>query len=139
MIIGYLTHDTDSFLACFLTCCSWYIVAVPHLHTLITPATREKVKNWWPDCFRDMHKLGLFPLVKRLQVQTPCGYGYGSTSFSPELLDPDILHQSTIECPVTRDRGPGNPWFHAKHSTLDCFNTWKTSSSCTICLDPRGG
>ena len=72
MIVGNLRYDIYSLLACCLTCCSWYIAAAPHLHhTLITPAyiVRGNEKPWWPDSFRSMYKLGLFPLVKRFQVQ----------------------------------------------------------------------
>ena len=93
MIIAHLAHDKSSLLACWLTCRSWYIAAVPHLHhPLITPTIGENDELWWPDSFWDMHKLGLFSLVKRLQVQVS---GYGSIhepTFSP---DPYILHQFT--------------------------------------------
>ena len=95
MIIAHLAHDKSSLLACCLTCSSWYIAAVSHLHhTLITPTIGENDKIWWPDSFRDMHKLGLFPLVKRLRVQGS-GYKFHGPAFSPELFDPHTLHQFT--------------------------------------------
>lgn len=94
MIIAHLAYDTHSLLACCLTCSSWYIAAAPYLHhTLITPTFRCGPKLWWPDSFQDMHELGLFPLVKRLQIQ---GTGYKrdrGTTFSPEQFDHHILHQ----------------------------------------------
>ena len=96
MIIAHLTLDKRALLACCLTCYSCYIAAVPHLHhTLITRhLERGQEKFWWPHSFYEMHKLGLFPLVKRFQV-------HGSftcwmpeiPTFSPELFDHHILHQ----------------------------------------------
>jgi hypothetical protein len=82
MIIAHLTYDTRSLLACSLTCYSWYIAAVPHLHhTLITftptyPRSARK-KFSWPEPLRNMHKLGLLPLVKRFQIRkdTLCFFG----------------------------------------------------------------
>ena len=98
MIVGNLRYDIYSLLACCLTCCSWYIAAAPHLHhTLITPAyiVRGNEKPWWPDSFRSMYKLGLFPLVKRFQVQgldaDPAWCG--PATFSPELFDRRTLRQ----------------------------------------------
>ena len=96
MIIANLTYDTHSLLACCLTCCSWYIAAVPHLHhTLFTRVRRShgNEKPWWPNSFRKMHKLGLFPLVKTFQVQGHCGPSFNGPTFSPELFDRHILHQ----------------------------------------------
>ena len=96
MIIAHLTYDTHSLLACCLTCCSWYIAAVPHLHhTLFTQIRRPhgNEKPWWPNSFRNMHKLGLFPLVKTFQVRGHCGLGPDESTFSPELFDRHILRQ----------------------------------------------
>src|SRR5258705_297900 len=68
MVIAYLVYDIPSLLACCLTCCSWYIAAAANLHhTLITLILKNQ-ENWWPNSFRNMHKLGLFPLVKRFQI-----------------------------------------------------------------------
>ena len=86
MIIAHLACHTVSLLACCLTCCSWYIAASPHLHhTLVTPSYSND-NLWWPDSIRDMHKLGLFPLVKRFKFR-------GSLPFSPALFDLRILCQ----------------------------------------------
>jgi hypothetical protein len=98
MVIAHLFYDTRSLLTCCLTCYSWYLAAVPHLHhTLITPPYFVGLTGqpWWPDSFRTMHKLGLLPLVRKLQIQ-----GWKKVpnfvkppSFSPKLFDPHILHQ----------------------------------------------
>jgi len=71
MVVIHLTNNTRSLLACSLTCYSWYIVVVPHLHhTLDTSAwhmdTHAKFK--WPKPLRSAHSLGLLPLVKKLQI-----------------------------------------------------------------------
>jgi hypothetical protein len=70
-IIGHLIYDTLSLLACSLTCHSWYIASVPHLHhTLATypqPAGLPR-KYEWPGPLQNASKLGLLPLVKKLSV-----------------------------------------------------------------------
>ena len=98
MIIGHLFYDPFSLRACCLTCYSWYIAAVRHLHSaLITPIYRKhgSRKLWWHGSFQSMHKLGLLPLVKKLQVQgtrvNPDRFG--PSTFSPELVDRRILRQ----------------------------------------------
>ena len=35
-IFSYLIYDARSLLACSMTCYSWYIAAVPHLHHTLT-------------------------------------------------------------------------------------------------------
>ena len=95
MIIAHLAFEKDALLACRLTCRSWYIAAAPHLHhTLITPFFHEDRKAWWPPSFRDMRKLGLFPLVKKLQIQGLMTSSlFKPIAFSPKLFDPDVLRQ----------------------------------------------
>ena len=99
MIIAHLTYDKRSLLTCCLTRRSWYFAAAPHLHhTLIThvcPPRGGKGVWWWAESFRDMQKLGLFPLVKKLQI---LGFHFPISSnrytpFSPELFDPHTLYQ----------------------------------------------
>jgi len=74
MIIAHLIYDTCSLLACSMTCRSWYMAAVPHLHHTI--ATQTYPYPWFPDPEKGwpkplirMHKLGLLPFVK-LKVPT---------------------------------------------------------------------
>ena len=93
MIIAHLAYDMHSLLACCLACRSWYIASVANLHhSLITPPVCGKGGVWWPDSFRNMHKLGLFPLVKRLHVQGSPLRPFAHT-FSPQIFDHHILHQ----------------------------------------------
>ena len=92
MIIAHLIYDRRSLLACSLTCYSWYIAVVPHLHhTLITPtydaSMREKFK--WPKPLRNMHRLGLLPLVKNFQIHRRKPRLFGG--FSPRQLNRCIL------------------------------------------------
>ena len=98
MIINQLFYDPFSLRTCCLTCYSWYIAAVRHLHSaLVTPTYRKHgdKKLWWPNSFRSMHKLGLLPLVKKFRIrgthENPDSYG--PTTFSPELFDRRILRQ----------------------------------------------
>ena len=86
MIIAYLIDDKRSLCACFMTCRSWYIAAVPHLHRTLT------VNNWstfrkyrWPYYIRHMYMLGLLPFVKEFRF-------YGG-AFSPKLLSHSILRK----------------------------------------------
>jgi hypothetical protein len=72
-IISYFIYDTRTLLACSMTCYSWYIAAVPHLHHSLTtdgevPFLKE-VKYRWPRPLRESYKLGLLPLVKRFRIR----------------------------------------------------------------------
>ena len=94
MIIAHLTYDTRSLLACSLTCYSWYIAAVLHLHrTLIT-----SVRPWnqgsifeWHEPLLHMHKFGLLPLVKEFQAHM--SVSADTDGFSPKLFNRSILRQ----------------------------------------------
>jgi len=74
LIIARLTRDLDALKACSLTCRSWYIVAVPHLHhTLILRGsgagkTRSKLES-----LSKLHELGLISLVKEIRVDPSFG------------------------------------------------------------------
>ena len=68
IIISYLIYDTRTLPACSLTCYSWYIAVVPHLHhTLTTDNLRRKCR--WPGPLRKSYNLGLLPLVKRFRIR----------------------------------------------------------------------
>ena len=94
-IIAHLTYDKSSLLSCSLTCYSWYIVAAAHLHhTLIVPKPvyyRSSLHHGstWSEPLRDMHKLGLLPLVKNFKIHID-GYHYSHT-FSQAQLDSRTL------------------------------------------------
>ena len=89
IIVSYLIYDVRSLRACTLTCYSWYITAVPHLHhTLAIRIDSYDRKFRWPDLIQHMHMLGLLPLVKRLRV---CGND--SSRLSPKLFNCRIQRQ----------------------------------------------
>ena len=74
MIIAHLTHDLGGLEACSLTCRSWYIAAVPHLHHTLT------LLGGGPDVDRSrlkplsrLYELGLLPLVKEIRVERSAG------------------------------------------------------------------
>ena len=97
MIIVYLIYDKHSLCACTLTCYSWYIAAVPHLHhTLIIDTSRPRnQKSRWPNAARHLHMLGLFPLVKKLYIRESNVYDYGMGAFTPKTFHYCTLHKFT--------------------------------------------
>ena len=82
MITAHLTRDLEALKACSLTCRSWYLAAVPHLHHTLTfrremphfnrrgrrrpPSTRHKLKP-----LSELHDMDLIPLVKKIRVEQP--------------------------------------------------------------------
>jgi len=91
MIIAHLIYDTSSLLACSLTCYSWYIASVPHLHYALTtrPGSWPYVpKAAWPLPLQNASKLGLLPLVKKFWVHAPthCFYRFSSYRFNSRTL-----------------------------------------------------
>jgi len=86
-IIAYLIHDRHSLRTCTMTCYSWYIIAVHHLHrTLIAPTCplHKPEGSLWPKQLLYKQKLGLFPLVNSFWVR---GDGSGLVKFSPKLFN----------------------------------------------------
>ena len=99
MIIAHLAHNLDALKAFSLTCRSWYIVAVPHLHHSLTlakrtpgfvrgrvvpPSTHKKLES-----LPELHKLGLMPLVEEIRVeQYPGANGW----FVPRAFSRRNLH-----------------------------------------------
>ena len=73
MIIAHLTYDLRALKACSLTCLSWYIIAVPHIHHTIT--FREKSFFVTQTRLKPLSKLqglGIIPLVR--EVRVVCSY-----------------------------------------------------------------
>ena len=90
VIIAYFIYDTCSLLACSMTCYSWYIAAVPHLHHTLTTDDNLYLndgKHPWPKSLQKSHKLGLLPLVKRFRIRLRNNpYGSHYIKFSPKRL-----------------------------------------------------
>jgi len=87
LVVSYLIRDTYTLLACSLTCYSWYIATVPHLHRSLTTdddtLPTENGKHLWPAPLRNSYRLGLLPFVKRFCIRT----NYNSPNhFTPERL-----------------------------------------------------
>ena len=87
LIVSYLIRDPYTLLACSLTCYSWYIAAVPHLHHSLTTEDNSLPagggKHLWPTPLRNSYKLGLLPFVKRFRIRTSHN---PSDPFTPEKL-----------------------------------------------------
>ena len=91
MVIAYLIYNSPALRSCSLTCYSWYIAAVPHLHpilfvTLDIMTSRDR-RILWPNPFLHMHRLGLLPLVKTIRIHS------FFTRFSPKQFNCCILRQ----------------------------------------------
>ena len=87
MIITHLIYDMNSLIACSLTCYSWYIASVPHLHhTLVTWTRSHQLGTGWYTPLQNAGRLGLLPLVKKFCV-------YGNLEFSPKQFNRRILSQ----------------------------------------------
>jgi hypothetical protein len=100
MIISYLIYDTPTLLACSLTCYSWYIATVSHLHHSLTTDNGgrgvDQTYLWptppqrylWPRPLQKSYELGLLPLVTRLRIRLDY---YRLVKFTPEWLDGQTL------------------------------------------------
>ena len=67
MIIFYIAHDLGALKAVSLTCRSWYIVAVPHIHHTLILTIRDGLAP-----LSKLHQLGLMPLVEEIRVYQSC-------------------------------------------------------------------
>jgi hypothetical protein len=91
MIIAHLIYDTRSLRACSLTCYSWYIASVPHLHhTLTTRPRRWYGTRGWPEPLQNASELGLLPLVKKFKHY---GTDHMNPGFSPKRFNRRLLRQ----------------------------------------------
>ena len=88
-ILSHFIYDFLTLLACSMTCHSWYIATVPHLHHSLTihdsSGLAEYWKHMWPRPLKKSYKLGLLPLVKRFRI---CLWHH---TFIPKQIDG--LHQ----------------------------------------------
>ena len=63
IIAAHLTYDTPSLLACALTCFSWYIAAIPHLHHTFATEKYSHTRNPdWPNPLQHTRVVGSIPL-----------------------------------------------------------------------------
>ena len=91
LIISYHACDTPTLLACSMTCRSWYIAAVPHLHHSLTTYNKawysQDEKYEWPKPLQKSYELGLLRFVKRLRIRQN----------GVEFTAGQIKHCSTLE------------------------------------------
>jgi len=98
MIIARFIYDKRTLIACSMTCHSWYIAAVPHLHYSLTIQedgdyhSRDYTDYRWPKPLRRSYDLGLLPLVKRLRIRVG---KYGGIEFTPGWLGRRTLRYFT--------------------------------------------
>lgn len=87
-IIYYFIHDTDTLIACSMTCHLWYLATVPHLHHSLTaygtPFHSGDKEHEWPKPLQKSYNLGLLPLVKRFRLRMAAYVCY--RKFTPEWL-----------------------------------------------------
>jgi hypothetical protein len=89
MIITHLIYDTRSLSACSLTCYSWYIASVHHLHHTLTARPPRCIgKRGWLKPLKNASELGLLPLVKKFKLH---GTDYSNPAFSPKQFNRRIL------------------------------------------------
>ena len=119
MIFNYLFYNSRALRSCSLTCYSWYIAAVPHLHsTLYMIKSLFPRKRDWPNPIWYKHMLGLLPLVKpstsRGGSPTDSTSGFlQSGSTAVHYVGFDTNQRSNLANTM-----PGHPQLHAKDSTI---------------------
>ena len=92
IILSYFIYDTPTLIACSLTCYSWYIATVSHLHHSLTtdnapyPNWREKKYQTWPLPLKKSYELGLLPFVKRFRIRER------DHEFGPKQLSGRTMH-----------------------------------------------
>ena len=79
-IIYCFINDIQTLTACSLTCRSWYISAVPHLHHTLTTNDKKEERFRWPTPLQESYNLGLLPLVKTFRIRLQ----FTGTTFSPD-------------------------------------------------------
>ena len=87
MIIAHLIFDRRALKACSLTCYSWYLVAVPHLHHTITfGGYKYGAAHSRLEPLSKLHELGIIPLVAEIQVWEGVDPWFTPRGFSPRDL-----------------------------------------------------
>ena len=101
------SYDVSSLLAYSLTCYSWYLVAIPHLHhALITGAWPLCLdnKSLTPGPLQYSHKFALLPLVKTFTGDRPLVIVLGHTTRHIPLVyfPPTLRDLQRVGCPEPR-------------------------------------
>jgi len=74
-IVAHLARDIGALKTCSLTCRSWHVAAVPHLHyTLTLKGNRPDVIHGKPKPLLKLHEQGLLHLVKEVRVWDSGGW-----------------------------------------------------------------
>ena len=90
MIIAHLTRDLDALKACSLTCRSWYIATVPHIHHTLTLRDNSRDESRYElDPLSALHGLGLVSLIKEIRVSGR--FPEWGSWFVPQAFSPDDL------------------------------------------------
>jgi len=97
MVIDHLIYDTRSLRACTMTCYSWYLAAVPHLHSILITHTNHWNRKFRWNPLRHMHTLDLLPLLKVVWVR-----GDRWSMFSPMQFNRHTLCQFSALANVRR-------------------------------------
>ena len=83
MIISHILLDTPTLKASSVTCRSWYLAALPHLHhTLTLHGTNSDIAGEWLTSLQRLSEMRLLPFVKRLQIEQ----SYAGPHFRPTVL-----------------------------------------------------
>lgn len=95
MIIAHLIHDLDALKACSLTCRSWYIAVVPHVHHTLILGERGSTKPHGKlKVLSKLQERDLVPLVKEIQI---CARYRRRPWFVPRTLsDSNLRHFSAL-------------------------------------------
>ena len=90
-IIEHCAQHIPTLKACSLTCYSWYITTLPHIHyTLVLRGGR----NGGVKRLTDGYALGLFPFVKELQIMQPKSRWFSPLQFFSQR-DSSLFYEFT--------------------------------------------
>lgn len=97
MIIACLIYDLPSLGSCSLTCYTWYIAAVPHLHRTLTVFINSRFPDSrWPNPILRVHTLGLLSFAKTIRIRS------NTDDFSSKRLNRCILRKFLVLTNVQR-------------------------------------
>ena len=94
MITDHIFYDRRTLQACSLTCRSWYIAALPHLHHTLKIFINHFNLSGWHAPIQRMDEFGLCPLIRKLYIYIPLKVPwmfYRPITLSPDLFNDNIL------------------------------------------------